>query len=196
MIPWRTVIENPQARTFMAYRPEWPRNTPDRSYTRDVMATVEKLDIGCARLAEAARIAEMSRRWIEFGLTWRYRQDRIAGLIHDAETEVVVARDGESVVGFAVMEYHFDAARAHLVLLAVGPAYRRRGVGVALFRWVEKIARLGGIARIQLELRSGNKEVCAFYERLGFRATDVRLGYYDGREDAINMTRPIGRAQG
>ena len=194
MIPWRTVIENPQARTFMAYRPEWPRNTPDRSYTRDVMATVEKLDIGCARLAEAARIAEMSRRWIEFGLTWRYRQDRIAGLIHDAETEVVVARDGESVVGFAVMEFHFDARRAHLVLLAVEPTYRWCGLGMALFRWLEKIACLGGIARIQLELRADNEGARAFYEGLGFRTTELWRGYYDGRQDALSMARRVGRA--
>ncbi len=157
------------------------------------MATVEKLILGCAHLPEAARIAEMSRRWIEHGLTWRYRRDSIARQIRDAETEVVVARDVESVVGFAVMEFHFDARRAHLVLLAVEPAYRRRGAGVALFRWLEKIARLGGITRIQLELRADNQAARAFYERLGFRATELRRGYYDGRQDAINMARRIGR---
>ena len=117
------------------------------------MATVEKLDLGPARLSEAARIAEMSRRWIEHGLIWRYTPSSIAGRIRDSETHVVVARDAGSVVGFAVMEFHFDARRAHLVLLAVEPAYRRRGVGVALYHWLEKLASLGGIARIQLELR-------------------------------------------
>ncbi len=159
------------------------------------MATLEKLELGCARLGEAARIAEMSRRWIEHGLTWRYRRDRIACQIRDAETEVVVVRDAESVVGFAVMEFHFDARRAHLVLLAVEPAYRRRGAGASLFRWLEKIAQLAGITRIQLELRADNKQARAFYERLGFRATRLRRGYYDGRQDAINMSldRRIGR---
>jgi len=104
-------------------------------------------------------------------------------------------RDAESVVGFAVMEFHFDAGRAHLVLLAVEPAYRRRGAGVSLFRWLEKIARLAGITRIQLELRADNEQARAFYERLGFRATSLRRGYYDGQQDAINMSldRRIGR---
>jgi ribosomal-protein-alanine N-acetyltransferase len=159
------------------------------------MATVKKLDLGCAHLSEAARIAEMSKRWIEHGLTWRYRRDRIAGQIRDAETEVVVVRDAENVVGFAVMEFHFDARRAHLVLLAVEPAYRRRGAGVSLFRWLEKIARLAGITRIQLELRVDNEPARVFYERLGFRATSVSRGYYDGRQDAINMSldQRIGR---
>ena len=104
------------------------------------MATVEKLDLGPARLSEAARIAEMSRRRIEHGLIWRYRRDSIARQIRDSETAVVVARAAGSVVGFASMEFHFDARRAHLVLLAVEPAYRRRGVGVGLFRWLEKLA--------------------------------------------------------
>ncbi len=157
------------------------------------MATVEKLELGCARLSEATRIAEMSRRWIEHGLSWRYRRNSIAGQIRDAETEVVVARDAARVVGFAVMEFHFEARSAHLVLLAVEPAYRRRGAGVALFRWFEKIARLGGITRIQLELRADNQAARAFYERLGFRTTELRRGYYDGRQDAINMARRIGR---
>ena len=161
-------------------------------YTIDVM-TVEKLDLGPARLSEAARIAEMSRRWIEPGLPWRYRPDSIAGQIRDPETVVVVARAAGSVAGFAVMEFHFDARRAHLVLLAVEPAYRRRGLGVALFRWLEKVACLGGIARIRLELRADNEAARAFYERLGFRETELRRGYYDGRQDAISMARRIGR---
>ena len=109
------------------------------------MATLEKLDLGTARLSEAARIAGMSRRWIEQGLPWRYRPHSIARQIRDSETAVVVARAAGHVVGFAVMEFHFDAQRAHLVLLAVEPAYRRRGVGLTLFRWLEKVARLGGI---------------------------------------------------
>ena len=158
------------------------------------MATVEKHDLGCAHLAEAACIAEMSRRWIEFGLTWRYRPDRVARLIRDAETEVVVARDGESIVGFAAMEFHFDVGRAHLILLAVDPAYRRRGIGTALIRWVEKIARLGGISKIQLEFRADNERARDFYTGLGFRATKLRRSYYDGRQDAVKMTRRIGHA--
>ncbi len=160
------------------------------------MATVEKLDLVPARLPDAARIAEMSRRLIEHGLSWRYTPDSIAGRIRDSETDVVVARIAGSVVGFAVMEFHFDARHAHLVLLAVEAACRRRGIGVALFRWLEKIACLGGIAQIRLELRADNEGARAFYEHLGFRVTELRRGYYDGRYDALNMARDIGRGSG
>jgi ribosomal-protein-alanine acetyltransferase len=157
------------------------------------MATVEKPLLGPARLSEAAGIADMSRRFIEHGLTWRYRRDSIARQIRDPETDVVVARAASGIVGFAVTEFQFDTRRAHLVLLAVEPAFRRRGVGVALFRWLEKLARLGGIAQLRLEVRADNEAARAFYLDLGFRATELRRGYYDGRRDAISMTRRIAR---
>ena len=151
------------------------------------MATAEKLALGPARLSDATRIAQMSRRWIEHGLAWRYTPDAISDRIRDSETEVVVGRAAGRVVGFAVMEFSFDAQRAHLVLLAVEPAWRRRGVGVALFRWLEKLVRLGGIATIGLELRSDNDGARAFYEGLGFRASERLRGYYGGSQDAIRM---------
>ena len=91
------------------------------------------------------------------------------------------------------MEFDFDERSAHLVLLAVDPAYRRRGLGAALFGWLEKLARLGGIARVRLELRADNAEARAFYERLGFRVSELRRGYYDGRLDAFSMTRVFGK---
>jgi ribosomal-protein-alanine N-acetyltransferase len=157
------------------------------------MATVEDLVLGPARFSEAAHIAEMSRRWIEHGLPWRYRPDSIARKLCESETKVVVARAAGKVVGFAVMEFQFDAQRAHLVLLAVDPVYRRRGIGESLYRWLEQLARLGAIERIRLELRADNPQARAFYDRLGFRATELRTGYYHGLQDAISLVRCIGR---
>jgi ribosomal-protein-alanine acetyltransferase len=156
------------------------------------MATLQEFQLGPARLCEAARIAEMSRRWIEHGLTWRYRPESIARKIGEPDTEVVVARSGDLVIGFAVMEFHFEVQRAHVVLLAVEPAYRRRGVGDSLFRWLDKMAVLAGIGRIGLELRAENDEARVFYEHLGFRETGSHRAYYDGREDAIVMQRQTG----
>ena len=157
------------------------------------MTSLEKLDLGPARLSETAHIAEMSRRWIEHGLTWRYRPELIAAQVRNPETEVLVARSHGQVVGFAVMEFHFDSRRAHWVLLAVEPGYRRRGVGAALFCWLEKLAVLGGVTQIRLELRADNEGARAFYEGLGFRATELRRCYYDGRQDALSMACRTGR---
>ena len=151
------------------------------------MATVEKFELAPARLSDAARIAEMCRRWIEHGLRWRYRAEAIARQIRNPETEVVVAREHQRVIGFGVAEFHFDTRHAHLVLLAVEPSLRRSGVGAALFDWLHKIARRGGITQIRLEVRADNADARAFYEKLGFRTTGRLPGYYDGKLDALRM---------
>ena len=99
----------------------------------------------------------MSRALIEQGLTWRWGSRSIARKIRDPETEVLVAREGVQIVGFAIMEFAFLRHEAHLLLLAVEPSRRRRGLGRGLVRWLEKIARAGGIASIQLELRKSRR---------------------------------------
>ena len=151
------------------------------------MATVEKFELAPASLSDAGLIAEMSRRWIEHGLPWRYRAGAITRQIRGSETEVVVARDRQRVIGFGVAEFDFEARRAHLVLLAVQPSLRRHGVGAALFGWLHEIARRAGTTRIHLEVRADNAGARTFYEALGFRMIGRLRGYYNGRLDALKM---------
>jgi ribosomal-protein-alanine N-acetyltransferase len=74
-----------------------------------------------------------------------------------------------------------------MLLLAVDPAERRSGVGLALWRWLETIARRGRIARVELEVRAKNSVGLAFYHALGFREVTRLRGYYESREDALRM---------
>lgn len=129
----------------------------------------------------------MSRRLIEHGLEWRWTPRAVASRIRDAETAVVVARAGDRIVGFAVMGFQFSGREAHLLLLAVDPAWRRAGVGRALWRWLEVLARRGGIATVQLEVRATSSGSRAFYRALGFREGARLRGYYQSREDALRM---------
>lgn len=82
-------------------------------------------------------------------------------------------------------------AEAHLKLLAVKPAYRRRGVGRRLMGWLEDSALVAGTPMIYLELRANNKCALAFYEELGYRKIDTVSGYYRGHESAIRMGRDL-----
>jgi ribosomal-protein-alanine N-acetyltransferase len=141
----------------------------------------------------------MSRRLVEKGLPWRWTPRVIAGHIRDSETAVVVARADDGMVGFAIMGFRFLRREAHLLLLAVDPPARRKRVGLALWRWLETIARRGGIARVKLEVRKENSGARAFYHALEFRAVARLAGYYEGREDAVRMVadlRPRGSAFG
>lgn len=139
-----------------------------------------------ARAGEARTLAEMSRTLIEAGLGWRYTPRRMASLIADPDAVALVAHDGSQIQGFAVMQ--FGDEEAHLVLLCVRPALRKRGIGRCLAEWLLESARVAGIATIGLELRADNPAALAFYRQLGFSQTQQLAGYYDQRVDARRMT--------
>ena len=71
----------------------------------------------------------------------------------------------------------------------VEPAVRRRGLGCALVEWLEKLARVGGILRVELEVRADDPGAGAFYHRLGYREIGRLPGYYQGRLDAVRLAR-------
>lgn len=56
--------------------------------------------------------------------------------------------------------------------LATVPQARRLGVGRALVREVEHVARMGGYGRVLLAVSQFNLDVLPFYDRLGYTVTD------------------------
>jgi ribosomal protein S18 acetylase RimI-like enzyme len=141
---------------------------------------------------DAPVLADLSRFTIERGLPWRWTEARVAALIREADSEVVVARHGGALTGFAAMDFHFKERRAHLVLLAVVPSWRRHGIGRELLAWLEKMAVLGGIQTVLAEVRAENVGARRFYASLGFEETRRLPGYYSGREDAFAIRKPVG----
>jgi ribosomal-protein-alanine N-acetyltransferase len=154
---------------------------------------VTDYQIGPARPSEAWRIANMSRALIEEGLTWRWRPEAVARLIRREDTEVVVVRANDLVVGFAVMQFFDD--EAHLVLFGVSRLHRKKGLGRRLLEWVERMAEVAMIGTIRLEVRRKNRVGRAFYRALGYREVALIRGYYEGREDAVRMERTLVRVE-
>ncbi len=138
-----------------------------------------------ACLADALAMAQMSRQWIEAGLAWRYTPARMGALIGDRETVALGAYDAGVMAGFGVMQ--FGDVDAHLSLLCVQPAHRRRGIARALVQWLVASARVAGMQTIGLELRSDNESARYLYHGLGFVETRLAPGYYDGRIAARRM---------
>lgn len=101
----------------------------------------------------------------------------------------MVARDGKALKGFGAMSFDFDAGRAHLVLLAVVPTCRRRGLATALCDWLEVLARRGGVQRVSLEVRETAAPARHFYARRGFHERARLRGYYQGREDGLRLEK-------
>lgn len=149
------------------------------------------LNLRLATAADAQEIAELSRDLIERGLGWTWHRGRVLRSIRARETNVLVATEGERVIGFAIMEY--GDTRAHLSLLGVHTAHQRRGIGKRLLAWLEETAVVSGVSVIELELRKGNHGARSFYHRLGFTEIGYIPGYYRGVETAIRMSRSISR---
>lgn len=146
-------------------------------------------EIGLAVRADAPRIAMMSRDLIEQGLGWRWTPSRILRAIGDRAVNVVVAREKTEITGFAIMQYKDD--EAHLTLLAVEPARRRKGIGRALIAWLETTALNAGTGCIYLEARARNTEARAFYRRLGYVEIMTVPGLYSDSEDGIRIAKDL-----
>lgn len=80
---------------------------------------------------------------------------------------------------------------AELLLIAVAPAMRGRGLGRALLDQAKTDSRLRAIDEMFLEVRGSNEAAISLYRSSGFSEVGRRRGYYAGldgeRHDAITM---------
>jgi ribosomal protein S18 acetylase RimI-like enzyme len=83
----------------------------------------------------------------------------------------LVATHEAAVVGSVMAGY--DGHRGWINYLAVDPAHRRRGIGRGLMEEAERMLAAEGCPKINLQVRSSNASVIAFYEHLGYAMDDV-----------------------
>lgn len=77
---------------------------------------------------------------------------------------------------------------AHVTTVAVTEAQRGQGFGKQLMVELLQRSKKAGMVCSTLEVRAGNEVAIKLYERLGYRESARRKGYYpDNREDAIVM---------
>ena len=152
------------------------------------MASVE-VGFQLCGLEDVVLIAEMARDYIEAGLGWSWTPRRIARQVLARDVNILKAVLDQKIAGFAIM--YFGDENAHLNLLAVTPDLRGRGIGRGLVEWLEETARVAGIMRIYLEVRTGNNGAIAFYRRMGYRTLGLLPNYYRGREPATRMIHEL-----
>lgn len=126
-----------------------------------------------------------------FGEAWTRSQ--CAGILPMPGVALVLARDGErQPLGFAL--YRGVADEAELLLIAVHPAARRKGIGRLLLDDFVKAAAEDGASSVHLEVREGNPAL-AMYRRAGFGLAGRRRKYYKGSDgseyDALTLVRKL-----
>lgn len=67
----------------------------------------------------------------------------------------------------------YDGHRGWINYLAVHPEHQRQGLARKIMTHAESLLRAAGCPKINLQVRSTNADVIAFYERLGFRIDAV-----------------------
>lgn len=155
------------------------------------MATVEsdvRVDEGTSVDLDAVMAVMEAAFGRTFGEAWTRSQ--LAGILPMTGVSLILARDlrDDQVVGFSLGRQVAD--EAELLLLAVLPERRRRGVGRSLLQDFLVRARDEEMSQVHLEVRDGNPAI-AMYGQSGFCAVGRRRNYYhspDGtRHDAITL---------
>jgi ribosomal-protein-alanine N-acetyltransferase len=128
----------------------------------------------------------------EYGEAWTRAQ--LDAVLAMPGVWLTLARHGRRVVGFSLHRIILD--EAELLLLAISPDMRRRGIARALIERGCAEARSTGARRLHLEVREGNPAT-ALYQSAGFTPAGRRREYYRGVggqiSDALTLSRDLTR---
>jgi tRNA threonylcarbamoyl adenosine modification protein YeaZ/ribosomal-protein-alanine acetyltransferase len=126
---------------------------------------------------EALQRDTFTNPWGAEAIKWELEHTDVARLY------LMTAESGE-LVAYCACWMIFD--ELHINSLAVGPAWRRRGLARRLLQHVFHDAVPSGARAATLEVRSSNDAARRLYEGLGFAVEGVRRDYYQHpREDAL-----------
>lgn len=141
-----------------------------------------RLDPGDARDLDQVIQVMQSAFDPSFGEAWTRSQ--CAGILPMSGVSLYVARDPETeeMIGFSLQRVIAD--EAELLLLAVAPPWRGRGIGRSLLGRFVNDARSRGGHRLHLEVRDGNPAI-RMYRLAGFDLAGRRSKYYHGTGDQL-----------
>ena len=91
--------------------------------------------------------------------------------------------------GVGLLTYRVDAEAIELTAVAAEP--RGRGTGTALVEALIDLAPAVGASRIWLVTTNDNLDALAFYQRRGFRLSDLRVGAVDEARRTLKPAIPV-----
>lgn len=117
--------------------------------------------------------------------------------VHAADTcPSIVASVGEVDVGVTTVKHHSDDA-AEVHLMAVDPAYHRRGVGRAMLEHLERNLASGGVEFLQVKTLSpsrpeaANDRTRAFDLAYGFKPLEEFPTLWDPSNPALQLIKSV-----
>lgn len=124
------------------------------------------LRIRAYRETDEAAVATLWRRVFPDAPAWNRPEDDIRRKLTVQRELFLVAFLNNDLVGTAMAG--FDGHRGWVYYVAVAPEQRRRGIGRQLMDAAERGLAATGCTKVNLQVRSGNDRVVAFYNQLGY----------------------------
>jgi ribosomal protein S18 acetylase RimI-like enzyme len=131
---------------------------------------VSNVDIRAYKAADQEQVVELWRR-CNLVVPWNDPYHDIWLKLQVQPDLFLVASMANDVVASVMAGY--DGHRGWLNYLAVLPEMQHRGIGRMLVMEATTRLRALGCPKINLQVRSTNADVIAFYTRLGFKVDDV-----------------------
>lgn len=133
----------------------------------------------CARIAEIEKIC-FSEPWNEEMIESSFREEHFFGTVVEIEGKV------SAYVGLSVV---FDTA--DVLLIAVLPEFRQRGIASELLKSSLRAAALIGAERAMLEVDTENLSAVSCYLKFGFVKIAERKDYYGRGKNAYIMEKTL-----
>ncbi len=102
-------------------------------------------------------------------------------------SKYIVAKENGKIVGFAGL--WFSPVDAEITNIVTKKTERKRGIGKALLDRLIEMAREAKRDNISLEVNENNVPAGSLYEKAGFEIAGIRKKYYNGKDNAIIMTK-------
>jgi ribosomal-protein-alanine N-acetyltransferase len=124
----------------------------------------------------------------------RYTKAIFRELYRDCSDLFVVAVRLRRIVGYMVT--CVDNAQAEIVSIGVDPKCQKMGIGTRLMDHTLGVLEKRGIERIELMVRTRNKDGVRFYRKFGFRPAGRVARYYEDGADAFHMRKTLRAKSG
>ncbi|MDH4274417.1 MAG: GNAT family N-acetyltransferase/peptidase C39 family protein [Gammaproteobacteria bacterium] len=110
-------------------------------------------------------------------------------LISEGNASALVVDYHGFVQGYVIILYNSGTSVARLYSLAVGDEYRRRGLGRALIREAEGLAREHDCICLRLEVRPDNVPAIGLFHAAGYKQFGILSDYYEDHTDALRYEK-------
>lgn len=137
-------------------------------------------------MEDGAAVAEMEHQL--FSDAWSEKS--ILETLEQKNSICLMAEKAGRAAGYILA--YTAADEAEIARIAVAKELQRQGVARTLLAELEAICRTEAIAKILLDVRSGNEAARSLYEKAGFTEDGIRQRFYENpEEDAVLMSMQV-----